>query len=176
MDSGHPPRSPGVGTPDSGPDAWPAAWSGRPPASPGDPGSPRPRPAGLVRRGLAFLVDVVAVLVLVEIGRAAGHFLARWEPVARAFFLAYVAVVPAAYVVLAHGAGGRTLGKRLVGIRVVGSAGGALGYGRALVRLLLLPCSVLPLTLGLWLALFSRDRRTLHDRLAGSRVVREPLL
>ena len=133
-------------------------------------------PAGLARRGLAFLVDMLVIVILLGVGQALAHLLGRWDVVARAFRAAFVAVVPAAYVVLAHGSSGRTAGKWLAGIRVVGRDSQPIGYRRALARLVFLPLSILPFGIGLLVAVFSRDRRTLHDHLAGTRVVRSRLL
>ena len=74
---------------------------------------------------------------------------------------------------------GRVHGRRAdarqdgVGIRVV-SADEAepLGVGRALQRTLLWAILAIPAGLGFLTAFFSSDRRGLHDRLAGTRVVR----
>jgi len=60
---------------------------------------------------------------------------------------------------------------RIRGIRVVREDGGDLGFGRALVRTIVLffglAFGIVPLSL-----LLDRDGIGLHDRLAGSRVVR----
>jgi len=63
---------------------------------------------------------------------------------------------------------GRTFGKAVVGVRVVGRDGAPLGPGHAIVRVLVLPISFLVLGLGLVGAVFGRRRRTLHDVAAGS--------
>ena len=60
---------------------------------------------------------------------------------------------------------GLTLGKRLMGIRVVRLDGKAVGFGWALVRTVLLLAVVPPL-------LSDRDMRGLHDRAANTIVVR----
>lgn len=63
---------------------------------------------------------------------------------------------------------GRTVGKGVLGLRVVTSEGGPLTQGRALARVLVFPLSFLLLGLGLWMALPDRRDRTLHDRVAGT--------
>ena len=63
---------------------------------------------------------------------------------------------------------GRTFGKAVVGLRVVGRDGVPLHAGHAIVRVLVLPLSIVLLGLGLVGAVFGRHRRTLHDIAAGS--------
>ncbi len=63
---------------------------------------------------------------------------------------------------------GRTFGKAVVGLRVVGRDAAPLRVGQAIVRVLVLPVSFLILGLGLVGAVFGRHRRTLHDVAARS--------
>ncbi|MCA0437557.1 MAG: RDD family protein [Austwickia sp.] len=60
---------------------------------------------------------------------------------------------------------GYTVGHRIMGLRVVAADGGYAGPVRALIRTLLL-CVVIPA------AVWDRDNRGLHDRLAGTVLVR----
>jgi uncharacterized RDD family membrane protein YckC len=80
--------------------------------------------------------------------------------------------VPTAYFVLLHGTGGQTLGKRLVGVRVVHVSGEPIGYARALGRTLGSVLSAFPLGLGYLAVAWQCDKRGFHDLLAGTRVVR----
>ena len=74
---------------------------------------------------------------------------------------------------VAFTAGGQTLGKMAAGIRVVQSDSDAsLDLGRAFLRTLMWVVLAVPAGLGFLTALFSRDHRGLHDRFAGTRVVR----
>lgn len=74
---------------------------------------------------------------------------------------------------VAFTAGGQTLGKMAAGIRVVPTDDDeALDVGRALLRTLMWIVLAVPAGLGFLTALFSRDHRGLHDRFAGTRVVR----
>jgi uncharacterized RDD family membrane protein YckC len=69
-------------------------------------------------------------------------------------------------------AGGQTLGKMAVGIRVVsGDEAEPLGVGRALQRTLLWAILAIPAGLGFVGVLLIRSPG-LHDRLAGTRVIR----
>jgi len=86
--------------------------------------------------------------------------------------LAFLLVQNGGYLVT-FTAGGQTLGKMAAGIRVVSSEeDSALDLGRALLRELMWFVLAIPVGLGFLTALFSRDHRGLHDRFAGTRVVR----
>ncbi|MFG2563536.1 RDD family protein [Streptomyces sp. NPDC048496] len=67
--------------------------------------------------------------------------------------------------VLTIGTVGCTPGKRILGIRVVGEGGGRLGFGRVIIRSLLL-CLAIPALV------WDRDGRGLHDRLSRAVQVR----
>ena len=85
--------------------------------------------------------------------------------------LAFLLVQNGGYLVI-FTAGGQTLGKMAVGIKVVtADAPSSIDIGRACLRELLWLLLAVPAGLG-FLTIFGRDRRGLHDRLAGTRVVR----
>jgi uncharacterized RDD family membrane protein YckC len=85
--------------------------------------------------------------------------------------LAFLLVQNGGYLV-AFTVGGQTLGKMATGIRVVATeSAGTLDLGRAMTRTLVWFVLAVPAGLG-FLTLFSRDHRGLHDRFAGTRVVR----
>lgn len=76
--------------------------------------------------------------------------------------------------VLFAGASGVTLGKWATGLRIEQTTGGELGFGRALVRHLIgYPLSLIVFGIGFLLAAFDSQGRGLHDRLAGTLVVRD---
>jgi uncharacterized RDD family membrane protein YckC len=85
--------------------------------------------------------------------------------------LAFLLVQNGGYFV-AFTAGGQTLGKMAAGIRVVPIESASLDLGRAFLRELMWFLLAVPAGLGFVPALFSRDHRGLHDRFAGTRVVR----
>jgi uncharacterized RDD family membrane protein YckC len=85
---------------------------------------------------------------------------------------AFLLVQNGGYLV-AFTAGGQTLGKMAAGIRVVQwESDGSLDLGRAFLRTLMWAILAIPAGLGFLTAVFSRDHRGLHDRFAGTRVVR----
>jgi uncharacterized RDD family membrane protein YckC len=84
-------------------------------------------------------------------------------------FLGFVGV---AYLLMFTAADGQTVGKMLIGIRVIGDGDSdRLTIGQAAGRALLAPLSVGALGLGLAPVVFGRGT-AIHDRLARSRVVR----
>ncbi len=85
--------------------------------------------------------------------------------------LAFLLVQNGGYLV-AFTAGGQTLGKMATGIRVIGTeSAGELDFGRAFARTIVWMLLAVPAGLG-FLTLLGRDHRGLHDRFAGTRVVR----
>jgi uncharacterized RDD family membrane protein YckC len=133
-------------------------------------------PAGIRRRGAALAVDLIVVAILWAIGMQLATALAKLAPrldlAAQAFGRTWQLVVPVAYFVLSHGTGGQTMGKRLLGARVIDQGGAPIGYLRALGRCVATLAAAMPFGIGLAVAGFRRDRRGLHDFLAGTRVVR----
>jgi class 3 adenylate cyclase/uncharacterized RDD family membrane protein YckC len=67
---------------------------------------------------------------------------------------------------------GATPGKRLMGVRIVRSDGGPLDWKVSLIRSLFSVISGNFVMLGYIWGFFSKDRRTWHDRIAGTRAVR----
>jgi uncharacterized RDD family membrane protein YckC len=132
-------------------------------------------PAGISRRASALFLDLVLVAILVRIGFWLAAGLAAVAPgvpfVAQAFGLTWLFVTPPAYFVLGHGTAGQTVGKRLLGLRVLDEGGAPIGYVRAVGRCVATLLAILPLGIGLAVAGLRSDRRGLHDLLAGTRVV-----
>ena len=133
--------------------------------------------AGVGRRFLAVLVDLV---ILAAIDMVVIYFTMQLcyltiEDVGilpKGPLVAFMLVQNGGYLV-AFTAGGQTLGKMMAGIRVVQSdSAGALDVGHAFLRTLMWVILAVPAGLGFLTALFSRDHRGLHDRFAGTRVVR----
>ena len=143
--------------------------------------------AGLQLRIVAFILDV---MVLISFGMlfaaAAGAYLIvdssfndgnlsnRAPYVAVAIFLVYVFAFIPLYHILLWSWRGQTFGMMAVHIKVLSRNGGRVSRRRAALRFFGRVASVLPLFVGLLMALFDRKRRTLHDRLAGTVVVEQP--
>jgi uncharacterized RDD family membrane protein YckC len=76
------------------------------------------------------------------------------------------------YIALEGGPRGQTLGKMALGIRVIDfTAGGPIGYPRALVRQLVKIVSGLVLLLGYLWMIWDKEKQTWHDKAANSVVV-----
>ena len=90
---------------------------------------------------------------------------------ARVLFQIYLLSVCGAYFVFCWTRTGQTLPMKTWRMRVVTQAGEALGMGRAFCRYLFAVPGVLSGISLLW-APFDTERQFLHDRLAGTRIVR----
>jgi uncharacterized RDD family membrane protein YckC len=148
--------------------------------------APRPRWGGCARRGLAFLTDLLVLAALssilfflVYVGFTVGMAAHRQRlssdyliGLTRFFVLGEILLV-SGYFVLFHGMEGKTPGKWLLGLRVVGAEQRSIGYRRALVRFLGYFPAIFSFGLGILWIVLSREKRGWHDFLAGTWVVRE---
>jgi uncharacterized RDD family membrane protein YckC len=131
--------------------------------------------AGAITRLAAFAFDGFAVFGLFTLAAAALAFVATLfglELEAAAVPRVVSAAIYAGWAFLYWWVGlallGKTLGKGLVGLRVVSHDGHPLTARRALARTLSLPISFLLFGLGLLGIVFGRHRRALHDVIAGT--------
>jgi uncharacterized RDD family membrane protein YckC len=135
------------------------------------------RDAGLVARFLAVAADlivlgIVDVVVVYFTMQICGLSLLELSILPKAPMFAFLTVQNGGYFV-AFTASGQTLGKMAAGIRVVtADEAEPLSVGRAGLRTLMWALLALPAGLGFLTALFRSDHRGLHDRFAGTRVVR----
>ena len=88
-------------------------------------------------------------------------------------FVGFLATLAFGYVAAFTVAGGQTIGKMVLSLRVIGDDGRPVDAAGGTLRAL--GCMLVPITLGLSYlpALFTSDHRAIHDRLAGTRVVQE---
>lgn len=124
---------------------------------------------------LIFIIFVVCGLIAVELtpGRdleiSYGNF----------FKLVLPALVPLGlmlsltYFSFFHGAWGQTIGKMIFGLRVVRVDGQPLSFFRALARTISYALSALPLFLGFFWVGLTSSKRSWHDRISGTMVMRE---
>jgi uncharacterized RDD family membrane protein YckC len=136
-----------------------------------------PRPAGFWIRAVAAAVDFTIFALVHASFRAVAH---RWaavddawpvEPAVGAFTLLFTL----AYSTVLHAVAGQTIGKLAVGVRVVGVHGELPGLGAAFLRYVSYYVSAATFGLGFLMAGLRRDKRALHDLVAGTRVEREPV-
>ena len=133
------------------------------------------RPAGIVTRILAALIDgvVVAALTGTVLGAVvAGLFVVnpvsfRWPHGLLAEASLVTVGVAVGYLTVGWAIAGRTVGGAVLGVRVVANGGGRLGWTRSACRALL--CVLVPLGL-LWVAVSAR-RRSVQDLVVRSTVL-----
>jgi uncharacterized RDD family membrane protein YckC len=131
--------------------------------------------AGVASRGLALVVDALAVAVLsLLLGGAIGLVSSlvggiRPHSLAALLLGAGGGIVAVVYFTLFWSTAGQTPGMRLAGVRVYGPGSeGRLSAGRALVRTVGLALAIIPCFLGFVPALFDSRRRALPDYLANT--------
>jgi uncharacterized RDD family membrane protein YckC len=164
---------------------------------------------GFFRRACALIIDLIIVLALAlimeslinigyKVGLSAHGRSVTWlEAVSRLFTVVVFGMIGLAtiYFVLFHSMDGKTIGKWLLGLKVVGKEQGTITFRRALLRWVA-TVAFTPLALGsarslaagdglgvatfgfaplalsfLWV-LWSREKRAWHDYLAGTWVIR----
>jgi uncharacterized RDD family membrane protein YckC len=163
------PNPPPIAPPPSGRIARPSHAEASQPARAG-------ATSGPIARAAAAIIDGI---ILGAIDAGVIYFTLALTAVSPARLLAGPAVPLAAFLLLLNGgylvgfttASGQTIGKMITGVRVVGDTSSRVPLGHAIVRAAATLVTILSLGLGYLPVFFGRDRRALHDRLAGTRVV-----
>ncbi|MCZ6602784.1 MAG: protein kinase [Planctomycetota bacterium] len=119
--------------------------------------------AGYLVRSTAFVIDTFAVIL----------FSLPVEMLGPITFLPFLAMVMFAHGVVGHGAWGKTLGKALLGLRVVRRPGREMSVGTAVVRSFGKIFSFLPLFMGFLMAGLHPQKRALHDLIAETWVIHD---
>lgn len=160
------------------PEPTPLGNDTSPPAPGSTPENLRSHHAGFASRLIAFVMDCVLTIAVFELVLAAASFAAsvltgtsiHWNRgdlwVVLGFF-----TWEFLYYAYSWTGGGRTPGMLILGVQVVGQDGTHAGTRRGLLRTIVFPLSFLLLGLGFIGVLFGRDRRALHDLIAGTAVV-----
>ena len=134
------------------------------------------RPAGFWIRAVALAIDMV-VLTLVElslgsVARRVWGTGAQDSAMLHSITSLFTLVFAALYVTLLHSATGQTIGKMAVRARVVLVDGEPVPVGASLLRFFGYFVSCATLGFGYLMAGLRRDKRALHDLIAGTRVER----
>jgi uncharacterized RDD family membrane protein YckC len=134
------------------------------------------RPAGFWIRAVAVLLDWGFILLVEAVARLGLALVWGRRPsgsrVLPAAFGAFQWLFPPLYSILFHWRFGQTMGKMLLRIRVVAVGDGPLTLAIATGRALAWGLSLILAGAGHLLAGLRRDKRALHDLLAGTRVER----
>jgi|SRR5579875_423413 len=136
---------------------------------------------GFWRRGVALLLDSIIIsVILFPVEMVVGLFAFPLASPARSFNFGLLGIV---YIVsFAIGAAyqgyflsqkGATPGKMVMGMKVVTATGARLSVGRAVARYFASVLSGLTLFIGYLIAAFDVQKRTLHDHICSTRVIRE---
>jgi uncharacterized RDD family membrane protein YckC len=149
--------------------------------------------AGLVSRALATVIDLVVVLLAVVIAVQAKTIVLQLlaiDPTVRRLttavpalgaalqwlqgptFAAILAIIiVCSYFIFFWSLVGQTLGKRVLGLRLVTTAGRQIGVWRAIFRFICWVVVLFTLGLTFLVVLFDSHRLSWHDRLTGTRVI-----
>lgn len=121
-------------------------------------------------------VVVVAILAAGLMTEIVSLLFPRWPGLTDALRVAVgavISIVPAAYFIIGIALTGRTIGKGLMGIRVVGPGDRPPSILRSIGRTLAYLVSLIPAGAGFWAVLLDRERRGWHDHLVGTRVIHD---
>jgi uncharacterized RDD family membrane protein YckC len=137
-------------------------------------------------RSLAFLVDHLILLFTLAIFAVVGFLAAEIGTGGRREILFYqqarivlpilyplAIILVLTYFTFFHGAWGQTIGKMIFRLRVVKADGQPLTFSRALARTCAYVLSAIPFFLGFFWTGFTPSKRSWHDFIAGTIVVRE---
>lgn len=139
------------------------------------------RVAGFVTRLMAYLLDIVLLVALIALG---GWLFVLVDDFIQSFlaedvdlielsvvFVALIPILVISYFVGFWSLTGRTPGKWVLGLRVIGSDGEPPRLGRSFIRLFGYVVSALALWVGYLWVLVDNDRQAWHDHMARTWVV-----
>jgi uncharacterized RDD family membrane protein YckC len=133
--------------------------------------------APLPARLASFFYETLTTLALLLVGFLIPHMLLgafAGVLASQRIYAAHIFLLLMVYFVWQWSTGGQTLAMKTWRLRLVTADGAPLRHGQALLRYALAWPSLLFFGAGLLWSLFDRDRQFLHDRLAGTRLVRLP--
>jgi uncharacterized RDD family membrane protein YckC len=124
--------------------------------------------AAFVDHLILFSIDAIVIYFTFQI---AGLPFSAWQTVPLVPLGLFLMMVKGSYFCVFTMLGGQTVGKMATGIRVVRDDDHDVEPARAVQRTLAALASVATVGVGFAPVVFSGDRRALHDRIAGTRVV-----
>jgi uncharacterized RDD family membrane protein YckC len=140
-----------------------------------DHGAPPALPATLARRALALIYEALLLIAVVFIGSLPFVMLVHSADhgIARLLFQCYLAALTGLYFTWQWRRGGQTLAMKTWRMRLVTRAGAPLTWRHALKRFAFALAGTLLFGAGFLWALVDREGLFLHDRLAGTKIVKE---
>ncbi|HEX9667706.1 MAG TPA: RDD family protein [Thermodesulfobacteriota bacterium] len=137
--------------------------------------------AGFSTRSISLLIDLVIIFSLTALVLSTGIYIAANDLIfdtdytlnfiATIFF--FLIIVCSSYFVFLEGYGGKTIGKMIMGITVIGDDGGSIDIIKAFTRWAVSFFSASFFFIGFLWALFDSKSQTWHDKIAGTLVVKE---
>ena len=130
--------------------------------------------AGFFPRAAAFLIDLVIVAVIayatlqLSFMVAGGGGTRGMDYVYPVLFL-----LASTYFIFLHALGGKTIGKMLMGIRLISDEGGDIGIWDAFLRWFGYFISAAIMMAGFFWAIFDSEGQAWHDKIAGTYVVKD---
>ena len=133
-------------------------------------------PASLLARVAAMIYELLLVAAVLFVATLPFLYLlgsaeSGWRHFA---FQLYLTAILFAYFSTFWIRSGQTLAMKTWRIRLVNQSGGRLTLRQSALRFIVALAGLLLAGAGFWWALFDRDRQFLHDRIAGTRLVRVP--
>jgi uncharacterized RDD family membrane protein YckC len=140
----------------------------------GDSSAPPVATAGLGRRALALIYEALLLVALIFLSALPFVMIAHTTDHAatRPLFQLYLLTVAAVYFIWQWHRGGQTLAMKTWRLRLVTRECAPLSLRRAAIRFLFAVPGVLLLGVGFLWALVDREELFLHDRLAGTKILR----
>jgi len=133
-------------------------------------------PSSLLSRFAAMVYELLLVTAVVFVASflimpVIGDMHAPWQ---RHLFQIYILGVLFAYFSAFWLRSGQTLAMKTWRIRLVQQNGDPLNFKQTMLRFVLALMGLMLAGIGFWWAFFDRDKQFLHDRLAGTRLIRVP--
>jgi uncharacterized RDD family membrane protein YckC len=139
-----------------------------------------PELAGFSIRFVSLLIDVVVIFSITALVLVTGIYIATDDltfithfslNITAAIFFSLI-IVCSSYFVFLEGYGGKTIGKMVMGIEVIGDDGGSIDIVKAFTRWAFSFFSASFFFIGFLWALFDTKSQTWHDKIAGTVVVK----
>jgi len=134
--------------------------------------------AGLNSRALAFFIDIIIISLVALLAFGIGIFFVKDTGgivLNRVFMPIYLLLffLGSSYFVVLNGYGGKTIGKMIMGIRIISSEGNNIGFWQSFARWIGYYISGAFLFIGFLWSIFDKNSQSWHDKIAGTFVVRD---
>lgn len=130
--------------------------------------------AGFNERFLAYLIDTLPFVFLHSFTLTfaiKNNYIIYNPSIEKIWKIIWIALFIIYEIIFTYG-GRRTLGKKIIGIKVIDKNGKDVNIAKALIRVIGYFISAYTLNLGYIIAAFNRQRITFHDLIASTRVIR----